>query len=719
MDSKERFLFYLYDKDRKPPYNTHSKTLRKIQNPVVTFKLNDVSELTFSYPIDAEEIPYFKPNNIVTYMGIPFRMKRFTEVHDLTDGPVVNVTCYDARMIDMGNKVIPDFFMIGKTPYEMLAEAFKDTEYHVLTNSEVKTKGMEWWDVPTDLELNRTTPLGVLQQVVELTGGGEVYLDGYNVALVKNIGQKRNMPLRFGINLQGLERDIDAQNLITIVYPVGQDDLHIDYVTQGNQQFIRSKWADVFGEIEGYVEYSDIAALGEDDPDSFNGASVLYWTACANMDAPIHCGNSNLKEEKNKYVNTAGIKDKVDLPTIEYRIKYTDLAFLEERKEYEYRLGDVVPVIDEYFCVNTGKYQEKDYLNLEQQVIEIEIHPNEPTENAMRLGQDKRTIGMNIFDGKRSMEYITANTDKDNDIKEDSVEGTERTETLTITPIGDSTVQITDRFGVRSLGHVYYDDSKNPSYAVCISKSVIAMGSKNGSTWQWYNVISNGKGHLDSRMWVGSLSTTLVDIMSDNGKLTIQDSLIAITDKNNTVRLKMGYAGNQFVFEMYAEDGTQTVGINDDGEIELVGTMYASHFVGTSKANYEAIAPVTSPIVNGVFAETDQRGIKINQDIDGQRLQKIGMTVDSQGNAILVLCAGNGGGKTTINGVTYSNDSFIISKEDEFTSIGLHGTTGGFIYFKNEGGTGKVLIDSVDVVTLQNEVRSLKQRVSELENSME
>lgn len=714
MESKEKYLFYIYDKDRKPPYQTHARVLHEIKEPKVLYKLNGTGELTFRYPVHGEEMQLIQINNIVTYQGKPFRIKCITHIHEQTDEPCIDVTCYDAAMIDLSDKVIPDFFMIGKTPYEMMVEALKDTAYHVFTKPEVLARGMEWWDVPTDLELNRTNPAEVLQKVVELTGGGEVYLEGYSIALVKTIGKRHVRPLRFGANMNGLERDIDARSIITKVYPVGQDDLHIDYVTQGNQQFIKSKWADVFGEIEGYAEYSDIAALGEDDPDSFNGASVLYWTACANMDAPIHCGNSNLKEEKNKYVNTAGMKNKLDLPTIEYQVKFTDLAFLEDREEYNYQLGDAVPVIDEYFSINTAKHTEKDYLNLDQQIIEVEIHPNEPTENAIKLGQDKRTLEMNIFDGKHSMEYITGNTDKDGNMKEDSVEGTERTESLTIIPMGDSTVQITDRFGVRSLGHVYYDDTKNPRYAVCISKSVIAMGSKNGSKWQWYNVISNGKGHLDSRMWVGSLSTTLVDIMSDNGKLSIQDSLITITDTNNTVRLKMGYSGNQFVFEMFAEDGTQTVGINDSGEIEIIGTMYASRFIGTNKEAYDAIPPVQSPVVNGVFAEIDQRGIKINHDTNGQRLQKIGMTIDSAGNAILVLGAGNGGDTTTINSVTYSNDCFIITKGDGVTSLALKGANSS-VQFWNDSSGQYVTVDGVKV---KAKIEDLEKRIRELESNL-
>lgn len=716
MGEKERYLFYLYDKDRKPPYKTHGKVLSRIQNPIVLFKLNDISELTFDYPMDAEEVQCFRPNNIVAYMGRPFRMKRFTETHNAADEPIVSVTCYDALMMDMGNKVIPDFFMVGKTPREMLVKAFEGTEYHILTEAEVKAKGLEWWDVATDLELNRTSPLKVLQQVIELTGGGEVYLDGYNVALVKNIGQKRYTPLRFGTNLQRLERDVDAQNLITIVYPVGQDDLHIDYVTQGNQQFIRSKWADVFGETEGYAEYSDIEALGEDDPDSFNGASVLYWTACANMDAPIYCGNGNLKQEKNKYVNTDGTKNKLDLPVIEYRVTFTDLAFLEGKQDYAYNLGDIVPIIDEYFCINTGKGQENDYLNLEQQVIELEIHPNEPTENAMRLGQNKRTIGMNISDGKQSMEYITSNTDKDGNIKEDSVEGTEYTETLTIIPNGDDTVQITDRFGVRSLGHVYYDNTKNPQYAVCVSKSVIAMGSKNGNKWSWYNVISNGKGHLDSHMWLGSLSTTLVDIMSDNGKLTIQDSLISVFDKNGTARLKIGYAGGQFVFEMCAEDGIKTVGISGNGEAEITGTMYASRFIGTGKENYESIEKVSGETVSNVFAEIDERGIKVNQDENGKRKQKIGMTADSQGDAILVLGEGNGSNRSVVNGVAYSDDSFIVTKSDGVTVMTLRGTNSSVAFYNNSSGQ-YVTVDGIKVTDLQSRITSLERRVSSLESA--
>lgn len=715
-----KFYLCVFRRDAEPPYDTLGmQVLQDVEKAVITYRLNAASTLEFDYPLTHDSGDCLKVGNIVAYMGKPFRIKRLIQTHAPNAVPKVNVLCYDF-MQELSDYVIPDFFMIGKTPREMLTEALKNTPFHVLKPDELP-EGMEWWDVPTDLELNRTTPAQVLEQVISLTGGGEVYLKDYDIALVKAVGRKAKMPIRLGVNLQNIERAIDGKSIITRVYPVGQDDLHIDYVTEGSQQYIDSKWQEVFGVIEGYAEYSDIAALGEDDPDSFDGASTLYWTACANMDAPIHCGNSNLRTDKNKYVNTTGMQRKLDIPAIEYKIGMRDLAFLENRPEFQYDVGDVIQVIDEAFGIDTGNPGEKDYLNLTQQVIEKEISLTDPLDNKLVLGQHKSTLLAAIYEGKTANDYIGNHTDKDKDIKEDSTEGTERTETLTITPPSwaESTLRITDRFGVRSMGQVYYDDYRNPTAAVAISKSVLAMGRKVNGAWQWNNVIANGAGNLDARMWVGSLSTTLVDIMSDSGKLAIQDNLIIMKDKANKTRLKMGYDGKQYTFELYDTSGAKTAYLDENGTLCLAGKLFASHVIGVSKEEYEAFPAEESQKVPGVFAQIDPNGIKVMQDSDGVRLQKMGMTVNQSGNPILVIGAGNGYNKMTFNGVTYSDDCFVIEKSPTAVTLQLMGT-GSVIQFTPEAvklGDIDDVAGEIERLTIEN--NNLKRRIEALENKTE
>ena len=98
------------------------------------------------------------------------------------------------------------------------------------------------------------------------------------------------------------------------------------------------------------------------------------------------------------------------------------------------------------------------------------------------------------------------------------------------------------------------------------------------------------------------------------------------------------------------------------------------------------------------------------QDKNGQRLQKIGMTVDSQGNAILVLGAGNGENSVTINDVTYSDDSFIIEKGDGVATLAIRGADSGIAFF-NSGTSSYVTVDGVNI-------KNLAQRVKTLEDNM-
>ena len=90
--------------------------------------------------------------------------------------------------------------------------------------------------------------------------------------------------------------------------------------------------------------------------------------------------------------------------------------------------------------------------------------------------------------------------------------------------------------------------------------------------------------------------------------------------------------------------------------------IFSSTIVGTDSDSY-------TDTDGGVFAEINQKGIKVMQDKNYTRSQKIGMSVADNGTAYLVLGAGDGSGKKVINGVEYPNGAFKIEKDETHTSM--------------------------------------------------
>lgn len=74
----------------------------------------------------------------------------------------------------------------------------------------------------------------------------------------------------------------------------------------------------------------------------------------------------------------------------------------------------------------------------------------------------------------------------------------------------------------------------------------------------------------------------------------------------------------------------------------------------------------------------DTKGIKILQDKNQKRLQKLGMSVGDDGTAYIVLGSGDGSGEVTINGVKYSNGSLLYKKTRHISSFG---TVGGSTFY--------------------------------------
>ena len=218
------------------------------------------------------------------------------------------------------------------------------------------------------------------------------------------------------------------------------------------------------------------------------------------------------------------------------------------------------------------------------------------------------------------------------------------------------------------------------------------------------------------KLATGTVDTERVTVKDKNGRLTISGSEISISDGSRQ-RFCAAYDKNTGSFEFIIRnaEGEPTVSIDSAGDAHFGGvvegsTIFSSTVIGTDSTAYAETS-------GGVFAELDRTGVKVMQDTGGSRSQKIGMSVADDGTAYLVLGAGDGTGRTVINGVVYTNGSFKIEKNDTYTSMGVVGGSP-FVHFWDNGELwldgSTVKINGTDIMS---EINGIKQRLSSLESA--
>lgn len=212
--------------------------------------------------------------------------------------------------------------------------------------------------------------------------------------------------------------------------------------------------------------------------------------------------------------------------------------------------------------------------------------------------------------------------------------------------------------------------------------------------------------------------------------MTITEDGILITDQTgqeDILRFALLPDENgKFVFMLCNEEGEPTIAMDDDGNAAFRGTVessevYSSHIVGTDKDTYGEYTPPEDN--NGVFVDIDNKGIKVMQDVTEangvkNRLQKAGMTSDSEGTAFLVLGAGNNDNVFTMNGVKYSDDMLMISKGKHSVDIVYRGMNSGIqmmpdgiaLYAPNVTVNGKPVATKDDIDSLKSRIQALENR---------
>lgn len=493
--------------------------IQNARDVCVSRNISGDCELTFTLHPSDEKMPLLSPENICDIQGQRYRIKTIDD-DKITATAIYQDAAYKhiVRIADM----------IGKSPYEIMCKIFENTPVRVMTVGEVAALGMEWVTDLTDFfEVSKVTPLGAMKNLTDTLEKYrhhcELYIDNYNIALVKQIGIDRGARLDTAYNAKEMKVKRDTSELITRLYPYGKEDMPIGKVNN-SKNYIESENITTW-EREGYEEFSEI-----DNPTELKTAAQWLFSA----DNP----------------------DRVDIP------KYSVTVSYAQRKDKEIRLGDIVTVIDRQYNITS-----------KQRATEVKIYPFEPNKNEVTVGSPPKSIA-ETFKGmaSTSLKYQSTVNER-GEVKPSWLENLKGGYSTLVNKAISGNEKEQRKTVIHDYGDIWVNPN-NPNQALALVGGVIAMANGKDSNGDWvWSAFGDWSGFTADKLTTGTLNTSNVLIRSNDGKTTLSGNLMTMKDTSGNIRLKMGLDGGVYVFNLYNAQEDKTVSLNSYGGLTLKGSL--------------------------------------------------------------------------------------------------------------------------------------------------
>lgn len=500
----------VYDKDATEYESDRLGFLENAKDVCIEQSINGDYELTFILPKGDKKWGLIDFERKVGYDGRIFRIK---DIDDCTIS--ASTLLQDACRTHV--QYIGD--MINTSANEIMEGIFSKTPYvTVLKKEEIEALGLEPVTDKIDFfEMSKTTPIACLNRLMETLKKyrvhSEVYIDNDKIGLVRQLGTKKDFVIDPRYNGCEIKPKISTYTLVTKLYPYGKDDLPLE----GDKQYILSPNYDTLGEYEGFCNFDEVT----DQEDLLLAAQTQF-----RADNP----------------------ERIDVPKYAVNVKVLDLPG-------EINLGDIVTVND----INNG-------IKSNQRVITVKKYPYEPHKNSIVVGVPPINM-IEAFSGMfTAHQYLRLAQNERNEYKTNTLEFMKKNEDVTVENNGEY-----QKIAQYETGAMFVSD--DGKYAVALIDGKIKIGAADKSRddgWNWIGVF----GHGDGSDWATTyLYTNLITIMSQNGKLKIEDNLITMYDGNGTLRYQSGYDGHKYVFELYNEQGKRTAYMDDNGNLTICGVF--------------------------------------------------------------------------------------------------------------------------------------------------
>lgn len=502
----------VFDKDATEYESDRLGFLENAKDVCIEQSINGDYELTFILPKGDKKWGLIDFERKVGYDGRIFRIK---DIDDCTIS--ASTLLQDACRTHV--QYIGD--MINTPANEIVESIFATTPYvTVLSKKEIEALGLEPVTDKIDFfEMSKTTPIACLNRLMETLKKyrvhSEVYIDNDKIGLVRQLGSKKDYVIDPRYNGCEIKPKISTYTLVTKLYPYGKDDMPLE----GDKQYILSPNYDTLGEYEGFCNFDEVT----DQEDLLLAAQTQF-------------------REDNP--------ERIDVPKYAVNVKVLDLPG-------EINLGDIVTVND----INNG-------IKSNQRVITVKKYPYEPHKNSIVVGVPPINM-IEAFSGMfTAHQYLRLAQNERKEYKTNTLEFMKKNTDVTVENNGEY-----QKIAQYKTGAMFVSD--DGKYAVALIDGKIKIGAADKSHedgWNWIGVF----GHGDGSDWATTyLYTNLITIMSENGKLKIEDNLITMYDGNGTLRYQSGLNPRlgKYVFELFDESGKKSLYMDDSGNLTICGVF--------------------------------------------------------------------------------------------------------------------------------------------------
>ena len=596
----------VYDKDATEYESDRLGFLENAKDVCIEQSINGDYELTFILPKGDKKWGLIDFDRKVGYDGRIFRIK---DIDDCTIS--ASTLLQDACRTHV--QYIGD--MINTPANEIVESIFATTPYvTVLKKEEIEALGLEPVTDKIDFfEMSKTTPIACLNRLMETLKKyrvhSEVYIDNDKIGLVRQLGSKKDFVIDPRYNGCEIKPKISTYTLVTKLYPYGKDDMPLE----GDKQSILSPNYDTLGEYEGFCNFDEVT----DQEDLLLAAQTQF-------------------REDNP--------ERIDVPKYAVNVKVLDLPG-------EINLGDIVTVND----INNG-------IKSNQRVITVKKYPYEPHKNSIIVGVPPINM-IEAFSGMfTAHQYLRLAQNERNEYKTNTLEFMKKNTDVTVENNGEY-----QKIAQYETGAMFV--SPNGMYAVAIIDGKIKIGVADKSRddgWNWIGVF----GHGDGSDWATTyLYTNLITIMSENGKLKIEDNLIQMYDGNGTLRYQSGLNPQlgKYVFELFDESGKKSLYMDDNGNLTICGVFMTGENGQTRTViDGNGIQSYNSDNqLHGLVSNPDGRHSDLATYYNGVEIFKLYNDIDGVtfycNNSKLLTTLSN---KVSMNGTWYYKNTEIATKDD-------------------------------------------------------
>jgi len=181
----------------------------------VTEELNGDYSLYIEYPVYSKKAGYFDKYNIIkTDDGQLFRIYKYEK----DDQSKIIMVWALHIFYDLSYYFIESVSAITCSVKTAMTEALDDNLQSIYTvDSDIVING--------SIQFIQQNPAQAMFAIINTWGTGELQRDNYDIKILQAIGQDSGVLVKYGKNIQGIKITYDSTDVVTKLYPVGNNGL--------------------------------------------------------------------------------------------------------------------------------------------------------------------------------------------------------------------------------------------------------------------------------------------------------------------------------------------------------------------------------------------------------------------------------------------------------------------------------------------------------------